>query len=899
MGRAPNILTPDVLSVLQATLKRIDANFTFTDSPKFASLVNYSSMADEPIHRWFRYREGYSTNLVSTLLSEVPQGGTVVDPFCGSGTTLLVASQYGYPSVGIDASPLSVFVARVKTRNYSAEQLRKFEEVYHEITKLEFSDTAAEKPQLQIIDKVFLPEVLRSLLILKHFITTHLTRVESDFFLLAWLCILEEVSNVYKEGNGIKYRNRKRTPSGYEDIPIDVWQLSMFPEDKFDYVVNVFLRQVTQMISDVRGSVPSTNEPCVFEGDAISLNDFVAPNSASLVAFSPPYLNNFNYFKAYKVELWMGDFIRSYPEVRDLTRRSLRSHVETQLVRNSDAYNEYPDELNTLIDLINPDFLWTPRLLLAIKGYFYDMRKVLQRIFETLEPGGRCVIVVGNSAYGSILIPTDSLLAHIAVTEGLQVDKIAVARHLTTSSQQKRALEPLKGYLRESLLFLKKPIAVHHSKPPVNGSIKYHYVGELPRFPQSSPPNIYVIQNRGLTDATHAIHKFPGKFIPHVPRWAIGTYLGSTTGKVVLDPFCGSGTSLVEAHLSGHMAFGLDIDPLARLISKVKTTVIDAALLEQATQEVEREILSRHTSHFRPSISNLEHWFSDTTCNDLGVIREVIEQWKPIDADIYDFLIVCMSAIIRRVSNADNQSLKTYVSGTHRKQPSTPKPLFLSTLKEYAERIGQFAKMAPLSGSTVVLALNDARTFADDWLAKQLPQVHLGVTSPPYIKTIDYIYNQMAEHFWVGDLFGLENQPKQNAAKKSYIGTEKVVASEYRQKRSLGIENIDSYIDRIYDTSAKHGHILYSYFNDMKSHFEQMHRVLNEDGTYVVVIGDSEVSNVVIPTHELLTELAETSGFCLVNQTAYEIRNRYMRFPRGGRGGIVDLDWVLAFRKVE
>ena len=90
-----------------------------------------------------------------------------------------------------------------------------------------------------------------------------------------------------------------------------------------------------------------------------------------------------------------------------------------------------------------------------IRGYFTDMEEILEKIRDTLIPEGRCFIIVGNSAYGGVIIPTDLILAKIAEILGYEVEKIVVARNLCTSSQQQKKLRHVKSYLRESLLCLR------------------------------------------------------------------------------------------------------------------------------------------------------------------------------------------------------------------------------------------------------------------------------------------------------------------------------------------------------------------------------------------------------------------------------------------------------------
>lgn len=896
MGKAPKEHSLVVLNEMTDILNLLDSKYPIRNVPDYGRIVNYAIQSDEPIHRWFRYREGYSTKLLETLLKDIPKGKLVVDPFCGSGTTLLVAGQQKYPSIGLDVNPLSVFVTKTKTKQYSSGFKYKFPSIYNEIRALTPSDNCSPKPSLNIIDNIFHPEILHALLIIKNFINRKIDFEERDFLFLAWLSILEEVSNVYKEGNGLKYRNRKRTPNGYENIPIDIWQQKFFPDNKFDYILSVYLNRVTEMFKDI----PFDSSRLVSEayiGDALNLDDFVQSNSAGLIAFSPPYCNNFNYFKAYKVELWMGDFVNNYDDVKQITQSSLRSHVETQLFKESDSSNWYPEEIDSLINLIDTNTLWNPKIINSIKGYFYDMHNTLEKIYESLEPNGKCAIVVGNSAYGSILIPTDSLLAETAREVGLEVESFSVARHLTTSSQQKQALETLKKHLRESVLILKKPKSNGHRTCVENGGIKYRHVFEFPKYPHASPSTIYIIKNKSLTDSTHIIHKYPGKFIPHVPRWAIEKYLGGgQKRKVIFDPFCGSGTTLVEGLLSGHNVYGSDIDPLARLISKVKVTPIEGQVLQNAIDISLKKVSSFKGSKFLPSIDTLEHWFSSQTISELGMIRSVIEEWKNKNTDIYDFLIIAFSSIIRKVSKADNQSLKTYVSGTFKKIPVQVMPLFEATLKEYAARISQLSSIISQGCSASVFEM-DARNLATQWDNNNLQKVDLVVTSPPYIKSVDYIYNQMAEYFWIGDLFGLENQKKQNTAKTKYIGTEKVVLEDYNNIKLLGIDNIDSIIELIYAKNHKHAYICYKYFSDMQTHFQQMNKILKTGAIYVSVIGNSVVSDVEISTSGLIREIAIKEGYNYLTQFNYEIRNRYMRFPRQGRGGIVNIDRVVALSK--
>lgn len=91
-----------------------------------------------------------------------------------------------------------------------------------------------------------------------------------------------------------------------------------------------------------------------------------------------------------------------------------------------------------------------------VRGYFDDTHSLLNKLYQQTTQGGYVGIVVGNSAYSGVIIPSDVLIADIAKEIGFKIKNIFVTRHLTTSSQQKQELEILKNYLRESIVLLQK-----------------------------------------------------------------------------------------------------------------------------------------------------------------------------------------------------------------------------------------------------------------------------------------------------------------------------------------------------------------------------------------------------------------------------------------------------------
>ena len=437
---------------------------------------------------------------------------------------------------------------------------------------------------------------------------------------------------------------------------------------------------------------------------------------------------------------------------------------------------------------------------------------------------------------------------------------------------------------------------------------EYQFVKEI--IPTDIEQNsILNIVTRDVNTHTHGFHKYPAKFIPHIPKWAITKYLNGNKDKNILDPFCGSGTTLVEGVLAGYNTIGIDIDPLSAMISKVKTTRLDEKELKNISEWLVEEINTKKKGKFKPDCETIEHWFTKDAMSKLSIIRTLINQIpekfgdnKKVK-DIQDLLLICFSSIIRKVSNADDESQKTYVSHTKIKDPKEVNSLFLSQLDLFVDRAIKFAVTTSSKTKSKIIVSSSA-----DSLEKKLngKKIDLAVTSPPYIKAIDYIYNQMVELFWIGDLFQMQTQTKQNEKKTHYIGNKQISKVEFKNytpyNTIISVEKLDEKLKEVYDTDKKNGHkhsyVAFKYFAEMEKHFLEMSKCLTTGTHYVLVVGDSNVSDVFFDTASFLIEIAERNGFRITNKWGYKIKNRFMRFDRKGRGGIIEIDWVLDFERI-
>lgn len=403
------------------------------------------------------------------------------------------------------------------------------------------------------------------------------------------------------------------------------------------------------------------------------------------------------------------------------------------------------------------------------------------------------------------------------------------------------------------------------------------------------PPNVKYdstleIVSNNVSYFTHGFFKYPCKFIPHIPRWAILKY--ANEGELVLDPFAGSGTTLVESVLNKRNALGVDFDKFSQLLCKTKTTLLSEYQIKYLNELEEKTGNKSFNSDFMPDIRNLEHWFPKVNILHLSQLKEKIDYIYEIsdDEDIYNFLLVCFASIVRKCSYADDTSPKPYVSSRIKKTPLKVNELFDKTLNSYIKRINEYEGIE--LGKSQIIS-DDARNIKSP---KYKNKVSLAVTSPPYINAFDYVRSLRLENVWLG-FYGDSNILD---IKKRQIGTELIPSSVYNEHIELtGNEKLDSIIKKIYIQDKKRAYVVFKFFEDMKLNLIEVKKLLKKDSHYIIVVGNSKIRGIDVPTHEILGDIAKEVGFDLDNQFSYIIKNRYLRIPRSGKGGLIKKDWIL------
>jgi DNA modification methylase len=420
------------------------------------------------------------------------------------------------------------------------------------------------------------------------------------------------------------------------------------------------------------------------------------------------------------------------------------------------------------------------------------------------------------------------------------------------------------------------------------GADLFRLVPRFPPFDEIANGDLFSLSLSNKTAAlTHGLHRFAAKYVPQIPAWAMEEFAGQQD--VVLDPFCGSGTTLVEALGRCRRSFGVDCDPLACLISGAKTAPVRAARIQELGEAIRANWIgpAARLEHPMPGLNNFTHWFSQHAWGQLQSLMAAINGLVCTNEE-RRFLYCVFSSIVRWVSNADDQTQKTYVSGTLKKKPPEVSPTFWKALEKARSGLRDL-ELARLPESTSTVIQGDATDV-------RLPEssVDLVITSPPYLDSVDYMYNFMLEYFWLGPLLGVKDRATFNGMRRGVIG-----AKNPKHKKLPHLPECLADLILEHDVLDSRLPATQAYCHNMARHFASAYRVMKPDARYVLVIGNSQTKKGVLPIHDSLIRLAADAGFAFEKAFAYRIRRHYMMFPRKDRGGIITMDWVIVLRRAE
>ncbi len=416
------------------------------------------------------------------------------------------------------------------------------------------------------------------------------------------------------------------------------------------------------------------------------------------------------------------------------------------------------------------------------------------------------------------------------------------------------------------------------------------------RHREELPPGALDFSASGHLYATHALHAFAARCPPPLARWAIDTF--TDPGDVVLDVMCGSGTTLVEAALTGRYGRGVDIDPLARMVALAKATLADAGEIDDLADEVERLAPSTVDDGWRPDLPRLDYWFRAEVAADLARLRQLIRRLAaggPLQRLAWT---VFSSLIVGRTSVANARDL---VHSRHHYREWTEDPLtvnrFVRGLRRASRLMAEFAGALPAVTHPASLVGSDARALT-------LPDgaVDLVFFSPPYVSALDYPRAHAFAVAWLSDVFDISPENYRSHARR-YVGSDRAPLAAATPTQPLpaasGHESVDAVVAALAETPER-AWVVSRYFTDMAAVFAQAARVTRPGGHVVVVVCPSNIRRVPVSTHEIFHTLAPAASDGRLHLEAHYSRTihdarRVMPYLEAKFGERMREEYVLVF----
>ncbi len=368
---------------------------------------------------------------------------------------------------------------------------------------------------------------------------------------------------------------------------------------------------------------------------------------------------------------------------------------------------------------------------------------------------------------------------------------------------------------------------------------------------------------------THGYHRYPAKFIPQIVSRLANKY--TKEGDLIVDPFGGCGTTLVESKIMGRPSVGVDINPVAVLITKAKITPIDPIRIEKAFAMLKEKLdsYSENTKVKALEHERIDYWFKPEEKRKLAFIFAEISKLK--DQDIRDFFYCGFSNILKNCSIWLQKSNKP----TRDFEKKSPDPIqtFFKQIKTMMRGNARFYELSKEKNYLEVpsqVYCTDART-----IPVKDNSVSLIVTSPPYVTSYEYADLHQLTALW------MEYTKDLSDFRKRFIG------SSCHSKKDLVLNSAiaETIRSELLKKDKKTAEEVSTYFSEMNQVFAEMKRMLKKGGKTCIVIGNTSLKGVDILNAEVFVEQLQNIGLKIADIIKREIPSKNLPSVRDEKTG--------------
>lgn len=358
-------------------------------------------------------------------------------------------------------------------------------------------------------------------------------------------------------------------------------------------------------------------------------------------------------------------------------------------------------------------------------------------------------------------------------------------------------------------------------------------------------------RNENTKRFTHCYHIYPAMMIPQVAERIVSKY--GNNARLLFDPYCGTGTSLVEANALGIEAIGTDLNPLARLIAQTKTAVIDIQILDLYLKEFNDYIFSiafdiQKINVVVPEIKNIDFWFDKSVQDKLAEIKYFISSIS--ESNVANFFKVAFSETVRESSWTRNSEFKLFRMTEEQMQKFSPDVfgIMQSKLARNHKGLKSFLQTSARNATSQIFDFNTTIGIQNI----EPESVDIVVTSPPYgdsRTTVAYGQFSRLANEWLD---------VQNANQ-----VDNLLMGGVTQKQNHHFESVilNENIEKIAEIDEKRAKEVSSFYVDYQKSIQNVATTLRKGGFACYVVGNRKVKGITLPTDEITREFFESQGF--------------------------------------
>lgn len=816
----------------------------------------------------------------------VAKGGVVIDPFCGSGTTLIEAQILGYPSIGIDLNPIACLISKVATTHRPTD-------LHTSVARcIQFAKTIRDPhvPEIPNLDHWFQKPIQKAIAAILVAIESELCEHTRDILRLALSSVIVRVSN---QDSDTRYAAVEKNISASD-------------------VFKLFEKACSRYISTLPPTDAELPEASIYCRDVLEISNNELDRPVGLVVCSPPYPNAYEYWLYHKYRMWWLGNNPLYVKDHEI---GARPHY---FKKNHQTPEDFRDQMAKVFSLLKE--------ICIDKSY-------------------ACFVLGASKIHGKIIDNTGLLCDAAAASKfeavailNRDIDLSRKAFNLTNSRLKTENLVVFQKRRSRSKMALKSSTLHWHAYRylPYEKKFAYREIAALPdlqgvtlapdyvsvTMPSKATEKLkylvyfsdYVVsdgtrgstlqaklENSAATNGTmkrqstrygvHGLHEYKGKFNPQIVRGILNAYQVKLNEKI-LDPFCGSGTTLVESVMAGHQAIGWDMNPFAVYLTNAKLAALNSDPKKLRKQA--RQILVAFDKGYSPNylsppdrMEYLQRWFPEENLEAIESFRGIIMRNA---GELAPFFLIILSDLLRDYSLQEPSDLRI----RRRKSPMPKIALREKVEIDFNKKIEMlqagFNAHGPLIASAKAIIL-DSRNWqgaADSGIKES--SYDFALSSPPYAAALPYIDTQRLSLIWLELLDPTDVRHTEEALigsreiRKSDIDS--MVCSLSENNAGLPDDTIEYCRLLLLHVSESDGFrrkavpaLLFRYFADMLKSFVTVRKAIRRGGVYALVVGTNRTTlggkKFYIDTPRFLSQVAERAGWSLLELLPLETYKRY------------------------